>query len=109
MLLRVPDQTLLASDPGKGAEHVRAARAVDGSYAFIYIPVPRPITVRLDKLSGREVRAWWYDPKTGEAKLIGEFRRDGERTFTPSGTGENDWVLVLDDASKDFPPPGKVK
>jgi hypothetical protein len=109
MLLRVPDQTLLASDPGKGAEHVRAARAVDGSYAFIYIPVPRPITVRLDKFSGREVRAWWYDPRTGEANLIGEFRRNGERTFTPSGTGETDWVLVLDDASKDFPPPGKVK
>jgi hypothetical protein len=109
MLLRVPDQTLLASDPGKGAEHVRATRAVDGSYAFIYIPVPRPITVRLDKLSGREVRAWWYDPRTGEAQLIGEFRRNGERTFTPSGTGEIDWVLVLDDASKDFPPPGKVK
>jgi hypothetical protein len=108
MLLRVPDQTLLASDPGKGAEHVRAARAVDGSYAFIYIPVPRPITVRLDKLSGREVRAWWYDPRTGEAKLIGEFRRNGERTFTPSGTGETDWVLVLDDASQNFPQPGKI-
>ncbi len=107
MLLRVPDQTLLACDPGEGAEHVRAARAVDGSFAFVYIPVPKPVTVRLDKLSGREIRAWWYDPRTGEAKLIGEFRRNGERTFKPEGEGETDWVLVLDDASKDFPPPGK--
>ncbi len=98
---------MLASDPGTGAEHVRAARAIDGSYAFVYIPVPKPVKVRLDKLSGREVRAWWYDPRLGEAKLIGEFRQGGEREFKPEGSGEVDWVLVLDDASKDFPPPGK--
>ncbi|MGQ9728878.1 MAG: glycoside hydrolase family 140 protein [Candidatus Fervidibacter sp.] len=108
MLLRVPDQTLLASDPGKGAEHVRSTRAINGSYAFVYIPVPKPVTVRLDKLSGREIRAWWYDPRTSEAKLIGEFKRSGEQTFTPTGEGETDWVLVLDDAGEDFPPPGKV-
>ncbi len=107
MLLRVPDQTLLASDPGKGAEHLRAARAADGSYAFVYLPVPKPVTVRLEKLSGKQVRAWWYDPRTGEAELIGEFARSGERMFVPKGSGEVDWVLVLDDASKDFPPPGK--
>lgn len=106
MLLRVPDQTLLASDPGKGAEHVCSARAVDGSYAFVYLPVPKPVTVRLDKLSGKKVRAWWYDPRTGKATTIGEFPRSGERTFTPQGVGEPDWVLVLDDASKEFPSPG---
>ncbi|MEZ8216557.1 putative collagen-binding domain of a collagenase [Candidatus Fervidibacteria bacterium JGI MDM2 SSWTFF-3-K9] len=49
-----------------------------------------------------------YDPRTGKAELIGEFKRNRERTFTPSGTGETDWVLVLDDAGKDFPPPGQV-
>ncbi|MCS7191410.1 MAG: glycoside hydrolase family 140 protein [Armatimonadetes bacterium] len=107
MLLRIPDQTLLSSEPKTGAEHVRAARAVDGSYAFVYIPVPKPMKVRLDKLSGREIRAWWYDPRIGEAKLIGEFRRESEKEFKPEGSGETDWVLVLDDASKDFPSPSK--
>ncbi|MCX7969232.1 MAG: hypothetical protein N3B10_12230, partial [Armatimonadetes bacterium] len=73
----------------------------------VYIPVPKPVKVRLDKLSGSEVRAWWYDPRVGEAKLVGEFRREGEVEFKPEGSGETDWVLVLDDASKDFPTPGK--
>ncbi len=109
MLLRVPDQTLLASDPGTGAEHVRAARAADSSYAFVYLPVPKPVTVRLEKLTGREVRAWWFDPRTGEVELIGEFKREGERTFEPKGEGEMDWVLVLDDAQKDFPLPGRLR
>ncbi len=34
----------------------------------------------------------------------------GTREFNPPDPGEGlDWVLVLDDASKDYPPPGKVK
>ncbi len=66
------------------------------------------MTVRLGKMAGREIRAWWFDPRTGEAELIGEFKREGERTFAPKGEGETDWVLVLDDAGKDFPPPGTV-
>jgi len=33
--------------------------------------------------------------------LIGEFK--------PEGSGEVEWVLVLDDASKDFPPPGQIQ
>ncbi len=110
MLLRIPDQSLLISGQGSGRERVRAARAVDGSYAFIYLPTPKPVTVALDKLSGKNLRAWWYDPRTGEATRIGEFPRKGERTFTPPAESEQapDWVLVIDDVSKRFRDPGKL-
>src|SRR2546428_707193 len=47
-LARIPDQTLLASDAGKDGDHVQATRASDGSYAFIYIPSGKPISVHLD-------------------------------------------------------------
>jgi hypothetical protein len=40
---------------------------------------------------------------------VGEFSNAGERTFTPPNPGELlDWVLVLDDVSKNYPPPGSV-
>ncbi len=78
-------------------------RGADGSCAFVSLPVPKPVTVRLEKLLGKQVQAWWYDSRTGEAELIGEFARSGERTFVPKGSGEVDWVLVLGDASEDFP------
>ncbi len=109
MLLRVPDQSLLVSDAGTGGEHVRAARAADGSYAFIYLPVPRSVTVAVEKLSGKNLRAWWYDPRTGKALRIGELVRKGEHTFTPPANAEpsQDWVLVIDDVSKRFKEPGK--
>lgn len=106
---RVPDQSLLASDPSAGGKHIQAARALDGSYALIYIPASRPFSIRLEKITGSKVRAWWFNPRTGAATLIGEYAHTGEtiHVFTPPDAGENvDWVLVLDDASHGFPTPG---
>jgi hypothetical protein len=61
----------------------------------------------MDKIKGPKVKAWWFNPRNGEATAIGEFDNKGERRFVPPNLGENlDWVLVLDDASKNYPPPG---
>jgi len=57
-------------------------------------------------MSGSTVKAWWFDPRSGKAKAIGEFPRTGSREFIPPDEGENlDWILVLDDASRKFPAP----
>jgi hypothetical protein len=104
-LTRVPDQDLLASDVGSGAEHIRATRDADGSYALVYLPESRPITVRMDAISGDTARAWWYDPRSGAASPIGAFPAEGQRSFAPPAEGP-DWVLVLDDASRGFAAPG---
>nr|MCU0490359.1 glycoside hydrolase family 140 protein [Chloroflexaceae bacterium] len=71
-LLRRPAQELLRSPAGEGGQHVRAARASDGSYAVVYIPCANQ-TVELDTacISGRQARAAWYDPRTGEYHAIG--------------------------------------
>jgi hypothetical protein len=56
------------------------------------------------------VKAWWFNPRNGQAKLIGEFSNMGEREFLPPDAGEHlDWVLVLDDADKKFPEPGAIR
>jgi len=69
------------------------------------------VTVDLTKLTGARIEAWWFDPRTGAAKAIGQWPREGMRTFTPPGTPGrgHDWVLVLDDAARRFPPPGEVR
>ena len=105
---RIPDQALLVGEPGKGLDHVTATRAADGSYGMLYIPRSRTVTVSLEKLNGARVRMWWYDPRTGRAELVGESDRAGQRDFAPHGSGDGrDWVLVLDDADRDFAPPGR--
>ena len=105
-LSRVPDQTIVA-DALTGADRIAATRG-DG-YAFVYSAQGRPFTVNLGKISGERVKAWWYNPRDGAATLIDTFANKGTREFkcpTLQGLG-SDWVLVLDDASRNFPPPGK--
>ena len=75
---------------------------------MVYAPVGRPFTVRMNAITGSRVKAWWFNPRTGAATAIGTFANTGERAFTPPDRGEMlDWVLVLDDASKKYPPPGR--
>ena len=62
----------------------------------------------MDKITGPKVKAWWFNPRDGKATPIGTFANKGEREFTSPDYGEQiDWVLVLDDAAKKYPPPGK--
>ena len=75
---------------------------------MVYAPVGRAFAVRMNAIAGTRVKAWWFDPRTGAAATIGTFANAGERTFTPPDAGETlDWVLVLDDESKRYPPPGR--
>jgi len=107
ILTRVPDQSLIVGDPGKKHTHVRATRDNEGAYAMVYTPLGLTVTVDLEKLSGRQVKAWWYNPRDGKAQEIGIHERKGTRQFKPPTQGDgSDWVLVLDDASRGFGVPG---
>jgi len=107
MLVRVPDQSLLASDDGKGDDHMQATQGADGSYAFVYMPRGEQVAVRMDKISGKIVKAQWFNPRDGKAEMIGEFAASGIMKFiTPTDGQMDDWVLVLDDTTKDFKAPG---
>jgi hypothetical protein len=113
-LTRLPDDSLIVADsvptsvPGTGRYRYVATRDDAGSYAMVYAPIGRPFKVRMEKIAGDKVRASWFNPRTGEAKMIGEFASDGEREFSPPDKGELlDWVLVLDDVAKNYAPPGK--
>ena len=115
-LSRVPDDTLIVAGkvptiiPGAGTRRFVATRDAEGTYGMIYAPVGRPFQVRMDKIRGPKVKAWWFDPRTGKATAIGEFRNVGNQEFVPPAPGEQqDWVLVLDDASRNYPPPGESK
>ncbi|MCS6949774.1 MAG: glycoside hydrolase family 140 protein [bacterium] len=106
---RVPDQSLLACEEGTGALHIQATRAADGSYAMVYLPLRRPVAVKMDRIGGSQAVAWWYDPRTGRATRVGTFATKGEQQFIPPPAPDGgDWVLVLDEEARRFPEPGKV-
>ena len=112
-LTRIPDNSIIASNrvptslPGAGRYRFVATRDESGSFAMVYAPVGRKFAVNMSKITGSKVKAWWFNPRNGEATAIGEFTNTGEREFMPPDKGEMiDWVLVLDDAAKDYPAPG---
>jgi hypothetical protein len=108
---RVPSPTLLLSPEGAGADRVQACRSSDGAYGMVYIPNGKPVTVNLSRLSGTKVIAHWYDPRTGAVLPAGEVATsEGKHEFAPPAGADGkspDWVLVLDDADRKFPAPGK--
>lgn len=115
-LTRVPDDSIVVTDrvptsvPGTGRYHFAATRDADGTYAMVYAPIGRSFKVRMDVIKGAKVKAWWFNPRDGKAKVIGTFPNAGEREFTPPDAGEMlDWVLVLDDVAKKYPAPGRFK
>jgi hypothetical protein len=113
---RIPDnsiivpETVTSSVPGVGSYRFVATRDQAGSYAMIYAPIGRKFSVRLDCIKGKDVVAWWYNPRNGKALKEGNFGNTGTQSFISPDPGENlDWILVLDDASKKFPAPGSKK
>jgi len=100
MLERAADQGLIDGGPGAGADHVQAARGKD--YAFVYLPTGKDVRIVMGRIAGRNVKASWFDPRTGEWAPAGEFPNEGVRAFDPPGAPArgNDWVLVLDTAAR---------
>jgi hypothetical protein len=96
----VPDPDAIASGKGEGAFQAHAARADDGSFLIAYVPRGEPVGIRLDRLTGANVHARWFDPRDGAWQEIGTFpKAAGTREFTaPSRGPQSDWVLVLDSA-----------
>jgi len=106
----VPDQSIVLDGPDYGGAKIRAARATDGSFAFIYSPRGEPFTVRMDVVLAPRIRETWFDPRDGSVRPLHTTDTPGIQTFVPPASGRgNDWILVLDDATAGFPSPGQPK
>jgi hypothetical protein len=108
MLNRLPDSTIVLAGQGLKGEHIEAFRSTDGSYAMVYLPVGKKVTVSTAFIPTAKLKAWWFNPKTGLAQKKVEYTNRSSLTVTPPTTGlDNDWVLVLDAENSFHNMPGK--
>lgn len=93
---RVPDQSLIAEQPGDKYDYQTGTRGND--YAFIYTYNGKNIRANMGIIEGEKVQAEWFDPRNGQTKPIGTFPNKGIKEFDPPGEvmNGNDWVLILD-------------
>ena len=101
----VPDQSIVAEGQGEGEFHIQSAREADGSFILVYSTMGSPFGVDMSKLSSRNNKALWFNPRDGRfTKIDGEYANTGLARFVPPTHYDgDDWVLVLEDETKNYP------
>jgi hypothetical protein len=97
---RVPDQSLITNSLGAN-DRIQATRGYD--FILVYSSEGKSFTLNTSKISGKEIIAYWYNPRNGESKEIGKFNKKSQQEFSPPSSGYGqDWILIVDDAAKNF-------
>jgi hypothetical protein len=106
---RIPFQELIVNEQLSETQFIASTKG-DG-YAFIYFPGVLNAKLNLNTLGFAKCKSWWFNPQTGTSMEGEEFNCAGTKDFTsPSSGGRgNDYILVLDDISKNFGAPGQIK
>ena len=105
---RIPDNTIIITGQSPiNKEHAEAFRSADASYCMVYLPAGQKIKLNLQFMKCKSITTWWFDPKNGTAQNKGTAVRMDNMEFTAPATGMgNDWVIVIDDAEKNYKEPG---
>jgi hypothetical protein len=100
---RIPDQSHILENNLAASERIQATRGKD--YMFVYSAAGKPFTVVLKKISGKMLHVYWLNPASGQVIKKEPIENSEKQFFEPprSGYGQ-DWVLVLEDGEKTFPP-----
>ncbi|MEP7277877.1 MAG: glycoside hydrolase family 140 protein [Bacteroidota bacterium] len=102
---RIPDQSLIIENNNTASERIQATRGND--YLFVYTVAGKPFTVKMGKIEGKQLRAYWYNPRNGKTTDLAAVENTGSKKFSPPSVGYGqDWVLVLDNAERKYPKPG---
>lgn len=95
-----PDLSLVQDS--KGSNITTVAALASPSFAFIYLPNQRPIKVDVSRFGPS--KGWWFNPKNGQSVSLGDL--SGVVSLKAPEFGP-DAVLVIDQASKNYPAPGQ--
>jgi hypothetical protein len=102
-----PAREMILDGPRAGGGKIRAARAEDGSFGFIYSPRGEIFTVDKGTIRGHTIRETWYDPRYGVAYPVHSGDTAGFQSYAPPTSGRGrDWILIIDDAAAGYPEPG---
>jgi len=79
----------------------------NASYLMAYFPQHVEATIDTSRIAAAVLRGWWFNPREGTSKALPSIAGEKSSSFSPpSGHQDEYWVLVLDDPSKGYPPPG---
>jgi hypothetical protein len=106
----VPDQSIVVGENQENAEYVTAAVSTNGDFLIAYLPYGRKTTLKTDKIKGKNLKGWLFNPRDGRTLPLGTFDNAGTKEIAPHSEGRgSDWVVIIDDAAKNYPDPAVAK
>jgi hypothetical protein len=72
----------------------------------VYTSEGKNFELSLMSIKAKQFHATWFDPRTGKTTDAGTVSGVERQSFQPPSTGYGqDWVLIVDDASKNYKSP----
>jgi hypothetical protein len=99
----VPDQRLILNFNPRNGAYQMAMISKEKDLIFAYNPYGYPLKIDVSRLESEKLNAFWFNPRDGEYLFIKSIGRSYNGEFTPHSVGRgSDWVLILQDAFKDY-------
>jgi len=92
----VNDQTLVLNENIEDESFITSAIGQDKDFIVAYTPTGKPIKIDVSQLKSEKIRGFWFNPRSGELKYIGEFATVEPIEFNPWARGlGSDFLLIL--------------
>ena len=97
------NQSFLLNDNPENESYIVCAIGQNKDFIISYTPNGTPIDLDLPMLNPQKVKAFWYNPRSGTVKQIGEFSTSESHKFTPWAEGwGSDFVLIIMDINANY-------
>lgn len=94
------DQSLILNENPEDSSYVICAIGKKRDFLLAYTPMGKPITIDLSKMNTQKVVAFWFNPRDGKSRKIGEYATTEKPEFKPWSVGRgSDFVLVILDSN----------
>jgi hypothetical protein len=90
------NQNLILNINPEDESYILSAIRSDKKVVIAYTPIGNPIKIDLAKIDSKRINAYWFNPRSGKTKHIGDFETNTPQEFKPWSTGwGSDFLLIL--------------
>lgn len=97
------NQALISSENSEDESYILSSIGDKKDFIIAYTPTGRSIQLDLSKMKAKEVKSFWYNPRSGKSKSAGTFKTTENPVFEPWSNGwGSDFVLVVMDVNSEY-------
>ncbi|WP_319589825.1 glycoside hydrolase family 140 protein [uncultured Draconibacterium sp.] len=90
------NQHLILNNNPENESYILSAIDLDKQVVIAYTPTGTPIKIDLSKIDSKRINAFWFNPRSGKTKHVGDFATQTPQEFKPWASGwGSDFLLVL--------------